>query len=176
MAPRWEFAQASAARKAFRAAKNKAAPATQLCRPRWLRFWPSLIRWIFPLLWRWLFLRAFLWPWPRRQISQQQPISSRPPSPHSPAGPFCIEPACPAGMLASIRQACAALAAPFPRQFQSRSEYKFRMCEPYFESATRRTPSQDSLGLTSAAEHFQTRNRFYVRNVFRRMMEARFGE
>lgn len=175
MAPRWESAQASAARKAFRVAKNKAGRAILLCRSRCLRVWPSLIRWIFPLLWRWLFLRAFLWPWPRRPISQQQPISSRPPPPHSPAGPFCIEPACPAGMLASIRQACAALAAPFPRPFQNRSEYKFRMYEPYFESATRRTPSQDSTASRIASEYFQSLNGFYVAKGFRRIMEARFG-
>src|SRR6266566_4041678 len=47
-------------------------------------------------------------------------------------------------MLVSIRRVCAVLAGLSPRRFQNRIEYKCRMREPYFESATPGTPSQDS--------------------------------
>jgi hypothetical protein len=49
------------------------------------------------------------------------------------------------------------------------------MYEPYFESATRRTPSQDSTASRIASEYFQSLNGFYVAKGFRRIMEARFG-
>ena len=59
-------------------------------------------------------------------------------------------------MLVSIRRVCAVLAGLSPRRCQSRIEYKCRMREPYFESATPGTPSQDSgcYGCGSARSSF----------------------
>ena|SRR5215469_11820265 len=170
-----ESARASAARKAFRAGKNRALPTIPLCRPKRPPIQPLRFRWISSPLCRCLFLRAFLSLWLKHQVFPLLLASLRLPSKRSPAGPFCIALSCPAGMPAASHRACAALVEPFLRPSQNRSECKFRRYEPYFESATQCTSSQDSPSSASAAEYLRSPNGFYVGKGFRRMMKTRFG-
>src|SRR5215472_12770550 len=161
-----ESARASAARKAFRAGKNRALPTIPLCRPKRPPIQPLRFRWISSPLCRCLFLRAFLSLWLKHQVFPLLLASLRLPSKRSPAGPFCIALSCPAGMPAASHRACAALVEPFLRPSQNRSECKFRMYEPYFESATQCTSSQDSASSTNAAEYFRPLKRFLCREGF----------
>src|SRR5215472_9984095 len=167
-----ESAPANAARRAFRAEKNIVSPASPLCRPGPLLVLLSFLHWTFLLLSRWLFPRAFVWLWLMCQIFLLLLASPRLPAKCSPAGPFCIALSCPAGMPAASHRACAALAAPFPRPSQNRNGCKCRMCEPCFESATHRTPSQDSPRLAIASETLKP-CRFYKGKTFRGMIEPR---